>query len=164
MATEQVVFLILAGGILLSALMVVSVRNIVHAALFLALCFAGVAGIYVLLRAEFLAVAQVLIYIGAITVLFLFGIMLTRHITGQNIPQLVAHWKWALAGSCAFLLLLLHLIAHTEWRVVEAVPRDSTTALGLALVERYVLPFELASVILLAAVVGAVVLAKQEGR
>ncbi|NLB95136.1 MAG: NADH-quinone oxidoreductase subunit J [Armatimonadetes bacterium] len=164
MATEQVVFLILAGGILLSALMVVSVRNIVHAALFLALCFAGVAGIYVLLRAEFLAVAQVLIYIGAITVLFLFGIMLTRHITGQNIPQLVAHWKWALAGACAFFFLLLHLILRSEWRVVEEVPRDSTTALGLALVERYVLPFELASVILLAAVVGAVVLAKQEGR
>lgn len=164
MGTQQVVFLILAGGIVLSALMVVTVRNIVHAALFLAVCFGGVSGLYVLLRAEFLAVAQVLIYIGAITVLLLFGIMLTRHITGESIPQLVAHWKWALGGAWVFLLLLLHLAINGEWRVVEGVPGDSTTALGLALVERYVLPFELASVILLAALVGAVILAKQEGR
>ena len=150
------------GGILLSALMVVSVRNIVHAALFLALCFAGVAGIYVLLRAEFLAVAQVLIYIGAISVLFLFGIMLTRHITGQNIPQLVG------IGSGRWVAAVLRSFAPAPPDPPHRVARggrsrDSTTALGLALVERYVLPFELASVILLAAVVGAVVLAKQEG-
>lgn len=164
MSMQQVAFLVLGAGVLASALLVVTVRNIVHAALSLALCFAGVAGIYVLLQAEFLAVAQVLIYIGAITVLLLFGIMLTRYITGENIPHLAAHWKWALAGAWLFLFLLLHVVLNGQWRVAAEAPRDSTTSLGLALVQQYVLPFELASLILLAALVGAVVLAKEEGR
>lgn len=86
MSAHQLAFLVLGVLILVSALMVVTVRNLVHAALFLILCFAGVAGLYVLLQAEFLAVAQVLIYIGAITVLILFGIMLTRKITGGAQP------------------------------------------------------------------------------
>ena len=117
-----------------------------------------------LLQAEFLAVAQVLIYIGAITVLILFGIMLTRKITGGAQPPLASHWKAAGAGAGAFLLLLLYVAMTGQWQVSDQPPMDSTTTLGLALVTRYVLPFELASVVLLAALVGAVLLARDETR
>lgn len=164
MTPHQLAFLVLGVVIVVSALMVVTVRDLVHAALFLVMCFAGVAGLYVLLQAEFLAVAQVLVYIGAITVLILFGIMLTRHIAGGALPHLASHWKAALGGAWAVLLILLYVAVSAEWRVSPQPPMDSTTTVGLAFVTRYVLPFELASVILLAALAGAVILARDERR
>ncbi len=164
MSLHQFAFLAFGSVTLLAALMVVTVRNIVHAALSLALSFVGVAGIYVLLRAEFLAAAQVLIYLGAITVLILFGIMLTRHLTGQRPPALASHWPAAVVAAAALLAVLLHAAVRGVWPIAATAPVDSTTAVGLALVTNYVLPFELVSVILLAALVGAVVLAKDERR
>jgi len=164
MGPHQLVFLVLAALIIAAAVLVVTVRNIVHAALNLVLCFAGVAGIYALLQAEFLAVAQVLVYIGAITVLILFAIMVTHSITGRRMPPMVSFWPASLAGAASFLLLLLHVAVRTTWKVSAEKPVDSTVGVGLALVQQYVLPFEVASVILLAALVGAVVLAKDERR
>lgn len=169
MGTHQLAFLVIAAMILAAAVLVVTVRNIFHAALALVLCFAGIAGIYVLLQAEFLAVAQVLIYIGAITVLILFAVMLTRHITGQRLQVLTAQWPLSLAGAGALFALLLFIVHKGMagvWKVPAPLPAplDSTTNVGMALVQQYVLPFEVASVILLAALVGAVVLAKDEKR
>lgn len=164
MSASQIAFLILGSLVLLMALLVVSVRNIVHAALSLVACFAGVAGIYVLLQAEFLAVAQVLIYIGAITVLILFGIMLTRQITGRDTPPLASHWRGSLVAAALFFILLLYVVRNGPWPVTEGAAMDSTVGVGQLLALQYVLPFELVSLILLAALVGAVLIAKEEKR
>ncbi|MDH7571329.1 MAG: NADH-quinone oxidoreductase subunit J [Armatimonadota bacterium] len=164
MSGQQVAFLVCAAIILVSAGGVVTQRNLFHAALSLVACFVGVAGLYVLLQAEFLAVAQVLIYVGAVTVLILFGIMLTRHFSGGRVPMLASYWKYALGGAVAFLSLLLYVCSSGIWPTSEQPAVDATLAIGQRLVLEYLLPFELASLILLAALVGAVLIAKDERR
>jgi NADH-quinone oxidoreductase subunit J len=158
---EQIAFNIIAVLILFCALMVVTLRNLVHCALFLVLTFMGVSGIYVLLHADFLAGVQVLIYVGAITVLLLFGIMLTRRIAGRDI---IVHNKQKLlgaAGALGLFAIIYVIVRGTEFAINQAPPQDSTTAIGQALVRTYVLPFELASIVLLVALVGAIIIARE---
>jgi len=149
-----------------SALLVVTLRNLYHCALFLALSFTGIAGLYVVLSAEFLAATQILVYVGAITVLILFAIMLTEHIVGER-GQIVSRYR---LPSAAISLLMALLVGGTLWSTKwpsQQAPRLSATPttsfiLGRELLTTYLIPFEVASVVLLAALVGAVVLAKQE--
>ena len=161
----DVVFLLIAGVTLLAALMVVTTRNLVHAALWLILALFGVAAAFVLLNAAFLAVVQVVVYIGAIAVLMIFAIMLTRRVMKDSGPQVNANWGWAA-------VLSLGLFASLGWlfqragagdAVLPSFPADADTIsqLGQVLVSpnAYVLPFELASVLLLAAMIGAIVVA-----
>ena len=156
-----IAFFALAGLTLLGAVAVVTLKNLFRSALALVVAFIGVAGIYFLLQAEFLAVVQILIYVGAITVLILFAIMLTRRLMEQGLFQLSGKW-WLAAPLSLGLFALIGLVAwSTAWpqRPKEALPSDAVAALGQQLMTTYLLPFEIASVLLLVALVGAIVVA-----
>jgi NAD(P)H-quinone oxidoreductase subunit 6 len=144
-------------------------RNILHSAFSLLAAFTGVAGLFVLLRADFLAAAQVLIYVGGILVLILFAIMMTRgihHPAASN--ESLGLWRGILLAAVAF-GILVRLITATAWfggrGPVEPPPGQATVAtLGGSLLGTYLFPFELASVVLLAALVAAAVLVRKEAR
>lgn len=173
MTPLQLVFLLVAAATLGSALMVVTARNLVHSALWLVAALFGVAIVYVLLQASFLAIVQVVIYIGAIAILMVFAIMLTRNIAAERGPRFSENWPWALVITVLLFVALAWMLK--DWPGMNALPPtlsprfDALSALGLALVspEGYVLAFELASVLLLAALIGALVVAwgkKEEAR
>ena len=158
-----VIFYVFAVITLGSASIVVFSRNIVHSAFALLFAFFGVAGIYVLLMADFLAVTQLMIYVGGILVLLFFGVMLTqRQIdvdirTGsiQVIPALVI--VSALAGT------LVGMFWSTAWKPTSLTPIEPTAAkIGELLLTNYLLPFEVASVVLLVALIGAAMIARRE--
>lgn len=148
---------------LVPALMVVSTRNLVHAGFWMLPCLIGVAGFYALLEAHFFVVVQLLIYIGAILVLIMFALMLTRDVMNPRERQ--TNGLGLVAGClCGVgLLATAYMVAQHPWPTSDAVPasaHDQTVALGRALVMRYALPFEAASVLLLAALIAAIVVAK----
>lgn len=164
-----VAFVFLAGMTLYSAYRVVVDETITHAALYLALAFVGVAGLYALLEADFLAVVQVLVYAGAVMTVLIFAIMLSdiREVRGLRLPLFrrlsSPRWGWlpaALAAGLAALLLAAFtgsaLVAGGEGRAA------GLGELARALLTTYLVPFEAASVLLLAAMVGAIVLARRE--
>jgi len=165
MTPLSIIFIITAAVTLGAALMVVIARNLVHAALWVVVTLFGVAVMYVLLNAGFLAVAQVVIYIGAIAILMIFAIMLTRHVAIDTGPQVNANWIWAAVLSLALFAALSWTLA--SWSgfstaLPEMSPRaDPLRQLGTALVspDLYVIPFEVASVLLLAALIGAIMVA-----
>jgi len=165
MTAQQIIFLIVAVVTLGSALMVVISRNLVHAALWLISTLFGVAIIYALLNAGFLAVVQVVVYIGAIAILFIFAVMLTRKDQLEGGLQLNnGWWLGALIALLTFGGLLGMLQSWSGFSKVSAdIPAgyDTVNQLGNALTSPagFVLPFEVASVLLLAALVGAVYLA-----
>jgi len=160
-----ILFLITAVVILASAVMVVSSRNLVHAALWLISALFGVAVLYALLNAGFLAVVQVVIYIGAIAILFIFAVMLTRREMRDTGPGLNKNW-WVSAlmsiltfGGLAYLLSSWSGFSQASADIPPGF--DAVSALGEALIspDAFVLPFEVASVLLVAALVGAVYIA-----
>ena len=165
MTAEQIIFLIVAGVTLASGLLVVTTRNLVHAALWLVATLFGVAIMYTILNAGFIAVVQVVVYIGAIAILFIFAVMLTRKELRDNTPQLNKNWwSGALVAVLTFVGLAFLLQGWSGFsKTAAAIPSgfDAVAELGNQLVspEAYVLPFEVASVLLLAAMVGAVYLA-----
>jgi NADH-quinone oxidoreductase subunit J len=160
-----IVFWLLSFVILVSAFMVVSLKNIFHCALFLVVCLFSVAGIFVLLHAEFLAAAQVLIYVGAVAILIIFAIMLTSNLASAKVR---ATNENVLVGFFVSLILALGtivLIGNTHvWQYAEpqAVTDSNVMLIGKYLMTQYMLPFELVSVLLLAALIGAIVLARKE--
>lgn len=165
----QLVFGILALFALLSAIMVVSVRNLIHAALWLIATFFTMAAIYLLMQAEFLSLAQVLIYVGAISILILFAIMLTRDIEGETTKLLYKRW-WigGLVAAALFGLLIAPSVIRHNWQIAPpnadgTTPAvSSTIEIGTAFLREYLLPFEVASVLLLVALIGATVIAFEE--
>lgn len=165
MTGEQIIFLIVALSTLGSALMVVTTRNLIHAALWLVSTLFAVAVIYTLLNAGFLAVVQVVVYIGAIAILFIFAVMLTRKDLRDSGPQMNPNW-WlgALLAVMVFAGLAFLLQGWSGLsKTAAALPSgfDAVGLLGdkLTSPNAYVLPFEVASVLLLAALVGAVYIA-----
>jgi NADH-quinone oxidoreductase subunit J len=151
-----------------AALFVVTARNLVHAALALIVTFFGVAVVFVLLQAGFLAAVQVVLYIGAIAILIIFAIMLTRRVMQDTGPQTNRQWWLAALMSVLLfgaLLASLRLVPALQGLAAPAQPMpDPTTtlqALGRSFVDpnQYLLPFELASVLLLVALVGSIVIA-----
>nr|HID14599.1 NADH-quinone oxidoreductase subunit J [Anaerolineae bacterium] len=158
----QFVFIILSIITLGAALAVVTSRNLFHSALFMVLSFVGVAGLYILLEAGFLAAVQILVYVGAISILIIFAIMLTRRLMAKDLVQRNA--QWGISGLVALLLfaVLVFVLLRVDWPVVEAaVSRDSISLLGQELMSTYVLPFEVASVLLLVALVGSIIIARE---
>ena len=162
MTVAQGIFYVIAALAVAGGLGVVLMRSTVYAALMLIVALLAVAGVYILLASEFLALVQVLIYGGAVTVLLLFALMLTR--TG-DLPETMVGAQWPGAAFVASLLLglLIAALATTNW------PGDvgETTivpfrTLGDALFRQWAVPFEVASLVLLVALVGAIVLARQE--
>lgn len=162
MSILHVIFVLLAAVTLGGALGVVTARSVFISALFLILSFVGVAGIYVLLEAGFLAGVQLLIYVGAIAVLILFAIMLTRGLMTETARQTNEQWGVA-ALIAALLFAIFGLLAFgVRWPISSASPpADPIAALGQALMGPYVLPFEVASIILLVALVGAIIIARE---
>jgi len=165
MTGEQIVFLVVAFFTLGSGLMVVITRNLIHAALWLVAALFGVAATFALLNASFLAVVQVVVYIGAIAILFIFAVMLTRKDMRDQGPQMNRNWWFgALLSISAFAGLFFLLQGWSGLsRTASAMPPgfDAVSELGSELVSptAYVLPFEVASVLLVAALVGAVYVA-----
>ncbi len=145
---------------------VVLSKNIMHAAFSLLFTFFGVAGMYVLLNADFLAITQIMIYIGGILVLIIFGVMLTTRITGVDVKS-GKIGKFQLGGAIIFTTLmaftLVYVFSQTHWYQAEAPALDSTAELiGNELLTHYILAFEIASVLLLIAIVGAAFIARKK--
>ncbi len=159
----QIAFWALAAVIVLAALAVVTLKNVFRAALALIVCFVGVAGIYVTLSADFLAVVQILIYVGGISILILLAIMLTRNLAeGSPANKLRVP---AFLVAAAFLGLVIYAVMNTTFPVSKALPPgDTVPAIGRLLLDNYgyVLPLEIAGVLLLAAILGAVVMAREK--
>jgi NADH-quinone oxidoreductase subunit J len=155
---EELAFWVLAIVTLTSAGGIVVSRNLMHAVLFLILTFTGVAGFFVLLSADFLAMAQVIIYVGAISVLVLFAVLLTPRAGRDN-----GETQMLLPGgllAVAVAAVLIFVISDTNWNTVTESPDLAVRELGSALLGTWVLPFELASVLLTAALIGAIMLAR----
>ena len=157
-------FAIMAFVIVLSGAMVVSLRNIFHCAICLIICLSGVAGIFILLDAEFLAAAQVLIYVGAVSILMIFAIMLTSNLAVQKIVQTNENALVAFVVCAAFVLGTIALITATHvWHyATDPLPANNTFEIGKMLMTDYMLPFEVVSVLLVAALMGAIMLAREE--
>jgi NADH-quinone oxidoreductase subunit J len=154
-----IAFYVLAAVTLVSALMVGMVRDLVHAVLFLILSFIGVAGLYITLSADFVAVVQVLIYAGAISVLMLFAILLTPRSSRDNAPVSYGAPISVIAGLVGATIIFVGL--KTEWAKVDENRFDTTAgAIGEALLDPFVLPFEVASVVLTVAMIGAIILVR----
>ncbi len=171
MVAQNIFFYAIAAVIVYSGFRVVTSDNVVHAALHLVAVLASVAAQYVILAAEFVAATQVLVYIGAIVVLFLFGIMLTRTRIGRD--QELTHKHW-LGGAATALLLfgvmvyaLVDEFGWTDTKLpadtrVASVNGSNTATVSDSVFSQYLVPFEAISVLLLAALVGAIVLARKE--
>ncbi len=156
-----VAFWLLAALTIGSALAVVAVRDLIRAVVLLITSFLGVAGLYITLSADFVAVVQVLIYVGAISVLLLFAVMLTPRASRDNAETFFRIPGILLAGLVAFTISLISL--DTDWTVVERGGFEETaSAIGEALLDKYVLPFEMAAVLLLVAMLGAILLVSPE--
>jgi NADH-quinone oxidoreductase subunit J len=160
---QNVVFWILALGMVLAAIGVVRSQNVVHAALYLVVVLGGGAAQYILLAAEFVAWVQVLIYIGAVIILFLFGIMLTRAPMGGD-TNLDNDQRWPAAVVSVFLLGVLATLlvdAFSDKKIILHSP-TRTEQISDLIFKTYVVPFEVISILLLAALVGAVVIARRD--
>jgi NADH-quinone oxidoreductase subunit J len=156
---EVLAFWALAALTLVAASGVIVSRNLLHAVLFLITSFLGVAGFFVLLSAPFLAMAQIIIYVGAIAVLVLFAVLLTPRAGRDNSET--SMFLPATALSIALFAIIAFVVYDTEWRVVTEVPQELTVRdLGNALLTTWVLPFQAASVLLTAALIGAIMLAR----
>jgi NAD(P)H-quinone oxidoreductase subunit 6 len=165
MEISTAIFYLIAIITVGSAAVVAFSRNIIYSAFSLLGTFAGVAGLYVFLGADFVAAVQVLIYVGGILVLILFAVMLTHRITDVEITNRAAGRLPGLIVVGVFLALLIQTIRETPWvKVKEVVHQPTTARIGDLFLENYLLPFELASLVLLAAMIGAVVLSRKEIR
>ncbi|MEF3274262.1 MAG: NADH-quinone oxidoreductase subunit J [Chloroflexus sp.] len=165
----QIVFGLIALFILVAAVMVVAVRNVIHSALWLIACFFGVGALYLLLEAEFLAVVQVLVYVGAVSVLILFAIMLTRQISGEGSRQLTARWPVVLAITVLlFATVMAPTLINQQWNVPPAPPLGTPeplagpAELGRGFVNEFLIQFQVVGVLLTVALIGAIVIAFEE--
>jgi NADH-quinone oxidoreductase subunit J len=163
--TELQIFFIIAATItLVSAIMVVTVKNLVHAAFYLILTLFGVAAFFVLLNATYLAVIQVVVYIGAIAILIIMAVMVTRNVTGEDVSFIKGfNAGWPVAIVVAALVAGALFLGLSEWSMPDAAPDVDTSGhiaqVGTELVGTYVVPTILAGMLLLAALVGAIMVA-----
>lgn len=162
MTSTQLIFLVIALLTVGAGFMVVTTRNLFHAALWLVGSFFGVAGLYAMLEAGFLAVAQILVYVGAISTLIIFAIMLSRGMMlGRTVMR---NYQWAISAVVAagLFVLLVIVVLQINWPVVVGPVSETAIAdIGNALVGEYLVPFEVVSVLLLAALMGAIMIARE---
>jgi NADH:ubiquinone oxidoreductase subunit 6 (subunit J) len=156
-----VLFVLLAVGVIGGGLLVVTLRNIIHSAVAMMVCFGSLAGMYALLGAPIVAAAQVLIYLGAISVLILFAIMLTQA-GDANLPSPFHRQVWLAAVAALVVVGLIGwAVTQTDWGNATVVIAVGVNTLAKALFTDYALPFEILSLLLLAAIVGAIYLARR---
>lgn len=163
----EICFWFFAILIISSAIVVVSSRNIIYSVFALLFTFFGVAGIYVILSADFLAITQIMIYIGGILVLLIFGVMLTNRITGVDIKSgQTGKVQILFAGfiSVVVIGLLIYLFTTTRWNTVATHKEisSSVNVIGNIMLTNYLLAFESASVLLLIAIIGAALIARRK--
>jgi NADH-quinone oxidoreductase subunit J len=159
---DDVLFVIFASIMIGTAFLVVTMRDIIRCGLAMMVSFAGLAGLYVLLGTSLMAAAQVLVYIGAISVLILFAIMLTQ---SKAAPARLVFQTQAVAAAVLAIVLVIVMalsVTATDWGEVGERLRTTTDQLATILFNEYVLPFEVVSVLLLAAVIGGVFLARRD--
>jgi NADH-quinone oxidoreductase subunit J len=169
MVAQSIFLYVIAAVMVAAALLVVTNRNVVRSALALIVVFAGVAAQFVILAAEFVAVTQVLVYIGAIMVLMLFGIMLTRSRIGRDVDMTNSHWWVGLITALVLVGVMGYALIDyfgddplPAEREITAVNGSNTATLSDAIFSQYLIPFEVISVLLLAALVGAIVIARKD--
>jgi len=156
------IFYALAAVILGSAVLVVTLKNLVHCVLWLAVTFIAIAGIFMMLDADFLAMVQILVYAGAVCIMIVFGIMLTRR-RDMSMSSLF-NSQFRAAGLVALLTTALSafMAFRTAWTVSAVpVPPKTVEAIAELLLTKYVIPFEVAAILLLVALIGAIVIAKE---
>jgi NADH-quinone oxidoreductase subunit J len=161
--SENIVFLVVAVAMVVAGAFVVLSRNVVHAALMLVVALGGSAVLFILLGAEFVGWTVVLVYIGAVVILFLFGIMITRAPIGRDSARLDHRRRWpaALVALATFVTIVWSTTAFFgDSEIPEGVTRAAD--LGESLFNRFVIPFEAVSFVLLAALIGGIVLARRD--
>ncbi|EIT83785.1 NADH:ubiquinone oxidoreductase subunit J [Fictibacillus macauensis ZFHKF-1] len=165
MTGEVIAFFVLAIVAIMGGMLLLHLSNVVHMVVALVFTFLAIAGIFITLSAEFVAAVQVLIYSGAVTIIMLFGIMLTRHDDVSEKKQIKSSTLLAAGGVGAFFLLMFFAINGMS--VSEPATNlhvDNTKRIGELLYTNYLIPFELISVLLLAALIGAIILAKRDDK
>lgn len=163
MGLYDLIFYLFAAITVVSGIIVVNAKNIVHAAFAMLLTFFGVAGIYVLLGADFLAVVQIMVYVGGILILLLFGVMLTNKITNVEIRSGSIQVIPAIIGLAVFAAILFSIMTSTKWRSEQFdIPFTTTYRIGEVLLSEYVLIFELFGILLLIALIGAASIARRD--
>jgi len=164
LVAQNIAFGIIAAGMIVGAIRVVTTQNVVHAALWLVVVLSGAAAQYLLLAAEFVAVTQVLVYVGAVMVLFLFGVMLTRAKLGQDVELNNSGFKIGLPVAVLMFGVMSYVLI--DGFEDEKLPADrvpfSTQQVSDSIFTDYLLPFWALSFVLLAAVIGAIVLARKD--
>jgi NADH-quinone oxidoreductase subunit J len=162
MTVYDLIFYLFAAVTIVSAFFVVTNRNIVHSAFFLLFTLFGVAGIYVLLGADFVAIVQLIVYVGGILILILFGVMLTNKIVNVEIKTDTIHALPASIVVGLFTGAIGAAVLNTKWNVVETPdPVPSTAAIGSMLINEYALIFELLGILLLITLIGAASMARR---
>jgi NADH-quinone oxidoreductase subunit J len=156
-----VAFWVLSVAAVGSSIMIVFSRNLLHAVLFLVLSFIALAGLYIVLSADFVAMAQILIYAGALSVLIVFAVMLTPRSARDNSESRYQVPAWTAVGF--LLVAILFVVLRTDWPADDSRSIQTTAeAIGASMLDTYVLPFEIAGVLLTVAMVGALVLLREE--
>ena len=161
---QQVMFIVISAVTLISAVLVVTTRSLFRSALWLVLTFFGIAGLFILLHAEFHAIAQVLIYVGAISTLIIFAIMLSRGVMDPNARRFNDQWGLVAGFAAVFFVLLTAILTRIPWQLTTAeapASADAIQLLGRELVTPYAIPFEVASVLLVVAMIGAIIIARE---
>ena len=156
------IFYAIASAVIVGALLVVTLRNAFHCALALAATLIAVAGVFLYLGAEFLAVIQVLIYVGAIVTLIIFAVMLTSRMADTAIKQTNKQRFPSFVISSSFFVILLVVFNEITWPSFENTQVVRLDALGAALLGKYIIPFEVISVVLLASLIGALYIARAD--
>jgi NADH-quinone oxidoreductase subunit J len=160
-SAQAVVFWIFAALTVGSAAVVVLSRTLIHSAFALLVTFFGVAGLYVLLGADFLAATQLLVYVGGILVLLLFGVMLTHRIYDLDLRAGTIQLASGAIVAFGLFVILSALALKTEWPAAERAPAPTTVEIGRMFMGEFLLPFEAASVLLLVALLGAAMIVRR---
>ncbi|WP_246944407.1 NADH-quinone oxidoreductase subunit J [Bacillus pinisoli] len=165
MSGEFIAFLVLALIAIAGGVLMINLTQVVHMVVALVFSFVSIAGIYVLLSAEFVAAVQILIYSGAITIIMLFGIMLTRHNDRSEPKSSMGKKLFILGGIAAFAVSVYFGIYTLEFpNQATELHVENTKQIGVALYTKYIIPFELTSVVLLVTLIGAIILAKRDDK
>ncbi len=164
MHMADILFYVFAAITVCSAMVVAFARNVIYAAFALLFTFLGVAGLYVFLQADFLAVAQVMVYIGGILILIIFGVMLTNRVTNVDVTSGTLHTLPATIIAGVLLGTLVLLVTRATWIDAGVLPdvQGTTAAIGERLMSTYLLPFEIIGILLLVTIMGAAMIARAD--
>ncbi|HWQ82693.1 MAG TPA: NADH-quinone oxidoreductase subunit J [Ignavibacteria bacterium] len=162
MPYTTILFYALALIIVVSAVMVVFNKNVVHSAFSLFFTLFAISGIYVLLKADFIALTQIMVYVGGILILLIFGVMMTTKVTNVELKTKNLNTIPSLVFSIGIVTVIIFIIFSTKWNIRMGLDSEETvTQIGIMLLSKYLLPFEIASIVLLVALIGSAMFARR---